>query len=903
MTTFSIPLSEFSGVNLEKIKEVRIGIKDYQGSGDYIFDNIQFMGKDSIIQPGREILSGASQANSFNTQSDQNHQLYWFNTPYNSTQLAIDYLASNSNTTLYIRKDVPPTTSNWDFILSSTGAVNIQSSSTDLPGIWYLLVVASNPADTLLTATLTRKIEAGKTYGGSGYKNYYEISIPGGSSDLIANVNESDTQDHLIFGAFNNSDPSQSPDMNGDSTRPATKINPNSGPWNFEVRSPGDDDQHSFTVSPHIEIHSGELVSQVVPGFDSRNIYKLSVPENTTRLHLDFVDNNSSMWLFAKLGNAPSENNFHTSLSVGKEETIINPTAGDWYFMILNKSLNTAVNFKATLSISVLSGEVIDLAAREVFYEYHSIPATTQLDARLTIPSGSFAVYGVEGIDATGSVQWQCDANTQCVDDNPANGLWRFRVFTEILEGPYTFQVIATERIIPGEVKDDNALIKYYELNGNFGARDILSILSFHNGTRLEYDLYGRRHQRPGADPATGDFHWAEEARGDDSHHQFYNSPQTGLWYFMVKRTIESGNYRFALYANIGSIPWLYDDQWQTVNIRNMGASRYYKMWVDPNTDDMHALLNRDFGNDDFDLYARHGALPGSLADDRDWAATLWGNEDYHHADPKPGLWFFRVHRYSGFSEWAHIKIDLTEDHTGSNCNGLLPWNGNTQYWLDDQVSYDGSAWTVIHSSADIGWPPPDDLQMDGVIWQRGTACQQPVFFDDFESDLGWAVNINGTDTATAGQWQRGNPQSTYYNGSKQLGTTTSGTADLVTGASAGSSAGSHDIDGGSTTIRSSLITLPELIGNDSYELSFNYYLSHASNSSNSDFLKVRILSTNNREVFAEYGSSNDDDGRWSNFSDDISDFAGQTIQLEIEAADNGQASLVEAAIDDVVIR
>jgi aminopeptidase S len=40
----------------------------------------------------------------------------------------------------------------------------------------------------------------------------------------------------------------------------------------------------------------------------------------------------------------------------------------------------------------------------------------------------------------------------------------------------------------------------------------------------------------------------------------------------------------------------------------------------------------------------------------------------------------------------------------------------------------------------------------------------------------------------------------------------------------------------------------------------------------------------------------------WTSSSVDISAFAGQTVRVVVEAADAGSASLVEAAIDDVVI-
>src|ERR1044071_3115086 len=64
------------------------------------------------------------------------------------------------------------------------------------------------------------------------------------------------------------------------------------------------------------------------------------------------------------------------------------------------------------------------------------------------------------------------------------------------------------------------------------------------------------------------------------------------------------------------------------------------------------------------------------------------------------------------------------------------------------------------------------------------------VFSDDFETDKGWTRNAGGTDTATTGLWERAVPQATTSGGTQQVGTTPSGTRDLVTGATAGASVG-----------------------------------------------------------------------------------------------------------------
>jgi subtilisin-like proprotein convertase family protein len=173
------------------------------------------------------------------------------------------------------------------------------------------------------------------------------------------------------------------------------------------------------------------------------------------------------------------------------------------------------------------------------------------------------------------------------------------------------------------------------------------------------------------------------------------------------------------------------------------------------------------------------------------------------------------------------------------------------------------------------------------------------IFFDNFETNLGWTVNPNVTDTATTGQWERGNPEDTNSSGPKQLGTTVSGSNNLVTGRLAGSSAGVYDIDSGVTSVRSPNITLPS---SGNITLSFSYYMAHGTNSSSADYLRVQVVGSTTQTVLEELNAANDDDAAWATFSGSLNAFANQTVYLLITAADASGASLVEAAIDDVRI-
>jgi hypothetical protein len=175
------------------------------------------------------------------------------------------------------------------------------------------------------------------------------------------------------------------------------------------------------------------------------------------------------------------------------------------------------------------------------------------------------------------------------------------------------------------------------------------------------------------------------------------------------------------------------------------------------------------------------------------------------------------------------------------------------------------------------------------------------VFSDNFETATGWTTNPNTTDTATTGQWERAVPQATTSGGvSLQLGTTTSGTNDLVTAHLAGATAGENDVDGGATTIQSPAITLP---ATGTLTLSFQYYLAHLNNAGSDDFFRANVVvGSTVTQVFQSLGAAANRAGAWTPVSVSLNSFAGQTVRIRFDAADNGTGSLLEAGVDDVTV-
>src|SRR5262245_11358507 len=290
----------------------------------------------------------------------------------------------------------------------------------------------------------------------------------------------------------------------------------------------------------------------------------------------------------------------------------------------------------------------------------------------------------------------------------------------------------------------------------------------------------------------------------------------------------------------------------------------------------------------------------------------------YTFSDTAPGLTLDDRNTFATLGQ----QMAATNGYTPEQASDLYIADGTIDDWLWGSQRIFGYTFEMFPVGSP-GFYPPDEvipaqtsrnraavlLLMDyadcpyRIIGKQAQYCGGPpattIYSDNFETATGWTPNPSGTDTATTGLWERGDPEPTTSSGAKQLGTTVSGTNDLVTGRLAGSSAGAFDVDGGITSIRSPVITLPST---GTLTLSLSWYLAHGSNSSSADFLRVRIVGSTTQTVLNRVGAAGDVDGSWTVGSANISSFAGQSVRILIEAADASTASLVEAGVDNVTI-
>ncbi|MGQ0626664.1 MAG: matrixin family metalloprotease [Phycisphaerales bacterium] len=193
------------------------------------------------------------------------------------------------------------------------------------------------------------------------------------------------------------------------------------------------------------------------------------------------------------------------------------------------------------------------------------------------------------------------------------------------------------------------------------------------------------------------------------------------------------------------------------------------------------------------------------------------------------------------------------------------------------------------------------------VVAQVGQATL--VLSDNADTNLGWTLGGVAGDTATSGRWVRGDPNGTAVGGvavSPEDDNSAIGAFCFHTGqGTAGGATGEADVDGGRTTLLSPIFNLS---GSFASNISFARWYSNSRGAApNADVFTIDISNNagstwTNVRTIGPTGAGTD--GGWVLDSFDPATFVPLTANMRLRfiAEDAGSGSLVEAAIDDVVI-
>ena len=187
-----------------------------------------------------------------------------------------------------------------------------------------------------------------------------------------------------------------------------------------------------------------------------------------------------------------------------------------------------------------------------------------------------------------------------------------------------------------------------------------------------------------------------------------------------------------------------------------------------------------------------------------------------------------------------------------------------------------------------------------GDVYTAMAGSFTTIMEDSFETDQGWTVG-DVDDDATTGIWNRADPEGTAAQ-PEDDNTPDPGTQCWVTDSRAGAELGTWDVDDGKTTLISPTINLDVL-----YDATISYYRWYSNDAGpnpNSDVFVVDISDDNgqtwtNVETVGPSGEGTS--GGWIFHEFQVSNYVWLTDQVKVRfvASDEGDASIIEAAIDD----
>lgn len=224
---------------------------------------------------------------------------------------------------------------------------------------------------------------------------------------------------------------------------------------------------------------------------------------------------------------------------------------------------------------------------------------------------------------------------------------------------------------------------------------------------------------------------------------------------------------------------------------------------------------------------------------------------------------------------------------TPPNYTSSAPFATGISSLVDIQAHHDGSLYYLARGGGDL--------------FRVQSTVGSIVFQDDFETARGWMLT-GGVNSATTGLWERGDPQPTWNAGMPlQLDNCQGSTNCLITGL-AGPTNNSNDVDHGLTSIQSAPLALPDT--DRAITLTFGLYFAHNANASSVDLFRVRVVGENGvaQTVWARPGSASNVSDTWATRTASLDAWAGQTIQIRIEALDDGSGSIIEAGVDNLAI-
>jgi hypothetical protein len=608
---------------------------------------------------------------------------YMIEVPAGQDELEISISGGTGDCDLYVRRNSPPTTVNYDYRPYKVGNEETVSVESPAAGTWYIMLRGYSAYSgvtleaTYSAATSIVALDNGVPVSGlsaaTGEELYFSIDVPAGQSKLEINISggSGDCDLYVKRGKLPTiSDYDYRPFLFGNDETVSVN-DPDSGTWYIMLRSY--DSFSGVTLLASYGGGVGTLLSNGVPvtgisgAQGSEKVYRIEVPAGQTNLEIMTSGGTPDVDLYVKYGSRPTISDYdYRPFLAGNDETVnVNgPTPGTWYIMLQGYSAYSGVTLRASFGdILTLEDEVpvTDLSGAlgsEKFFKIEVPSGQDSLLFRTYGGTGNVDMYIKRGSKPTTS-NWDYrpyqPGNEESLSiGQPEGGTWfvmlkaRQAYAGVSLEADYSFT--GTVKLLSNGVPVPNisgaeGSEQYYRIIVP-GGQKLLEIKIF--GGTGDADLYVSRDQVP----TVSQYDYRPYLIGNDETVTI-NDPAGGNWLIMIRGyKAFTGVTLVATFSDDGGggggeVTPL-DNGVPVTGLSGAAESEtFFKIDVPPG---QHFLEVATFGGTgDCDLYVRTGFQP--TVSNFDGFSGLKGNDELVEViDPAPGVWYIMLRATEAYS-------------------------------------------------------------------------------------------------------------------------------------------------------------------------------------------------------------------------------------------------------------
>lgn len=612
---------------------------------------------------------------------------YKIEVPPGQSELEISISGGTGDCDLYVRKDLLPTTSEYDyrpFFIGNDETVTVIGPDA---GTWYIMLHAAEAYDDValvaaygaaVPSLLDNGVPVEDISGSAGSEQLYHIDVPPGQARLEFNTwnGAGDVDVYVKHGAppsvFDYDDSS----TGGGTTEMVSIDSPAAGTW--YVLLAGESSYFGVTLralygnfDAVLSLEDEVPITGLAGPAGSEECYRIEVPEGQEGIRFQISGGTGDCDMYIKRGARPTDSDWdYHPVQSGNDESISlgDMEGGDWYVRLKAAAAYSDVTLEAdyfcfrTSTLTPLENGIpvtslADCEGGEQFFTIEVPEGMKELEIKMFGGAGDADLYVRHGAAPTITdydYRPYGSGNDEKVNiKNPAAGVWHIMI--RAYQGYSNVTLVAT--FGNGPLPDDTPAllngIPIPDLAGVAGSQKFYKIELPAGRTQLKVQISGGSgdadlYVRKGAKPTTTQWDYRPYLIGNDETITI-DDPEPAVYYVMLRgyTAYDGVTLKATWLPATEDIPTI-ENGVPVIDLSDVANSeRFFKIEVPAGQKLLAIRISGGAG--DADLYVRKGAKPTTAA--WDYRPYLHGNnESVLVEDPAATTWYIMVRGYQAYS-------------------------------------------------------------------------------------------------------------------------------------------------------------------------------------------------------------------------------------------------------------